>query len=347
MKKIKSIVLMVVIASMLVITTGCGESKPSINVYNWGDYIDTDVLNQFEEEYGIKVVYDTFATNEDLYVKMKQGGSNYDVIFPSDYMIERMIREDLLVKLDKNNIPNLEKIGENFLNLEYDINNDYSIPYMWGTVGIIYNRTMVNEPLDSWADLWDEQYQGQIVMLNSQRDTLAVGLMKLGYSLNSRDINELEEAKVELINQKPIVYAYLGDEVKDTIVGGDAAIAVVWSGDAVAMIRENPDLEYIIPTEGTNLWFDAMVIPKSAENKEAAEKFIDFMSRPDIAAKNAEYIGYSSPIPEAVKLLPEDVQNDSDAYPSDEILNNTEIFKDPLDIIQTYDKIWTEITSQE
>lgn len=338
---------MVVIASMLVITTGCGESKPSINVYNWGDYIDTDVLNQFEEEYGIKVVYDTFATNEDLYVKMKQGGSNYDVIFPSDYMIERMIREDLLVKLDKNNIPNLEKVGENFLNLEYDINNDYSIPYMWGTVGIIYNRTMVNEPLDSWADLWDEQYQGQIVMLNSQRDTLAVGLMKLGYSLNSRDINELEEAKVELINQKPIVYAYLGDEVKDTIVGGDAAIAVVWSGDAVAMIRENPDLEYIIPTEGTNLWFDAMVIPKSAENKEAAEKFIDFMSRPDIAAKNAEYIGYSSPIPEAVKLLPEDVQNDSDAYPSDEILKNTEIFKDPLDIIQTYDKIWTEITSQE
>ena len=347
MKKTKAIIVLMIILSITIVTTGCGEQKPSLNVYNWGDYIDTDVLDQFEDEFGIRVVYDTFATNEDLYVKLKQGGSSYDVIFPSDYMIERMIREDLLVKLDKNNIPNLNKIGESFLNLDYDLNNDYSVPYMWGTVGIIYNKSMVSEPLDSWADLWDDQYKGQIVMLNSQRDTLAVALMKLGYSLNSRDLNELEEAKQELINQKPLVLAYMGDEVKDAIIGGEAAIGVVWSGDAVAMIRENPDLEYVIPTEGTNLWFDAMVIPKSAENKEAAEKFIDFMSRPDIAAKNAEYIGYSSPVPEAVDLLPEDVQNDPDAYPNEEVLKNTEIFKDPLDIIQTYDKIWTEITSQE
>ena len=347
MKKIKAIVVLMIILSITIIVTGCGEKKPSLNVYNWGDYIDTDVLDEFEDEFGIRVVYDTFATNEDLYVKLKQGGSRYDVIFPSDYMIERMIREDLIEKLDKNDIPNLNKIGESFLNLDYDLNNDYSVPYMWGTVGIIYNKTMVSEPLDSWSDLWDEQYKGQIVMLNSQRDTLAVALMKLGYSLNSRDLNELEEAKQELIKQKPLVLAYMGDEVKDAIVGGEAAIGVVWSGDAVAMIRENPDLEYVIPTEGTNLWFDAMVIPKSAENKESAEKFIDFMSRPDIAAKNAEYIGYSSPVPEAVALLPEDVQNDPDAYPNEDVLKNTEIFKDPLDIIQTYDKIWTEITSQE
>ena len=348
MKKNRNIVLVLIfVLSITILATGCGENKPKINVYNWGDYIDTDVLEQFEEEFGIKVVYDTFATNEDLYVKLKQGGSSYDVIFPSDYMIERMIREDLLVKIDANNIPNLSKVGESFLNLEYDANNEYSVPYMWGTVGIIYNKTMVDKPLTSWADLWDKQYAGQIVMLNSQRDTLAVALKKLGYSMNTRDLNELEEAKIELIEQKPIVYAYLGDEVKDTIIGGDAAIAVVWSGDAVAMIRENPDLEYVIPTEGTNLWFDAMVIPKNAENKEAAEKFIDFMSRPGIAAKNAEYIGYSSPIPEAVELLPEDVKNDPDAYPNDDILKNTEIFKDPLDIIEVYDKIWTEITSQQ
>ena len=348
MKKNRNIVLVLIfVLSITILATGCGENKPKINVYNWGDYIDTDVLEQFEEEFGIKVVYDTFATNEDLYVKLKQGGSSYDVIFPSDYMIERMIREDLLVKIDSNNIPNLSKVGESFLNLEYDANNEYSVPYMWGTVGIIYNKTMVDKPLTSWADLWDKQYAGQIVMLNSQRDTLAVALKKLGYSMNTRDLNELEEAKIELIEQKPIVYAYLGDEVKDTIIGGDAAIAVVWSGDAVAMIRENPDLEYVIPTEGTNLWFDAMVIPKNAENKEAAEKFIDFMSRPGIAAKNAEYIGYSSPIPEAIELLPEDVKNDPDAYPNDDILKNTEIFKDPLDIIEVYDKIWTEITSQQ
>lgn len=344
-KKLIGIIFMVLTIS--IVAVGCGESKPSINVYNWGDYIDTEVLEMFEEEYGIKVVYDTYATNEDLYVKLKQGGSSYDVIFPSDYMIERMIREDLLQKIDKNNIPNFENVGESFLNLDFDQNNEYAVPYMWGTLGIIYNKTMVSEPLNSWSDLWNEQYAGQIVMYNSQRDTLAVALIKQGYSLNSRDLDELEEAKNELIKQKPLVYAYLGDEVKDTIVAGDAAIAVVYSGDAVAMIRDNPDLEYVIPSEGTNLWFDAMVIPKTANDKEAAEKFINFMTRPDIAAINAEYIGYSSPIPEAVKLLPEDVQNDPDAYPDEEVLKNTEVFKDPMDIIQTYDKIWTEITSEE
>lgn len=347
MKKRKLFAIILMVLSIAIVTVACGESKPSVNVYNWGDYIDTEVLEMFEDEYGIKVVYDTYATNEDLYVKLKQGGSSFDVIFPSDYMIERMIREDLLQKIDKNNIPNIDKVGENFLNLEYDQNNEYGVPYMWGTLGIIYNKTMVSEPLDSWADLWDEQYAGQIVMYNSQRDTLAVALIKQGYSLNSRDLGELEKAKNELIKQKPLVYAYLGDEVKDTLVAGDAAIAVVYSGDAVAMIRDNPDLEYVIPSEGTNLWFDAMVIPKGAKDKEAAEKFINFMTRPDIAAMNAEYIGYSSPIPEAVELLPEDVQNDSDAYPDDEVLKNTEVFKDPMDIIQTYDKIWTEITSEE
>ncbi len=347
MKKRKLFAIILMVLSIAIVTVACGESKPSVNVYNWGDYIDTEVLEMFEDEYGIKVVYDTYATNEDLYVKLKQGGSSFDVIFPSDYMIERMIREDLLQKIDKNNIPNIDKVGDSFLNLEYDQNNEYGVPYMWGTLGIIYNKTMVSEPLDSWADLWDEQYAGQIVMYNSQRDTLAVALIKQGYSLNSRDLGELEKAKNELIKQKPLVYAYLGDEVKDTLVAGDAAIAVVYSGDAVAMIRDNPDLEYVIPSEGTNLWFDAMVIPKSAKDKEAAEKFINFMTRPDIAAMNAEYIGYSSPIPEAVELLPEDVQNDSDAYPDEEVLKNTEVFKDPMDIIQTYDKIWTEITSEE
>ncbi|WFA09456.1 spermidine/putrescine ABC transporter substrate-binding protein [Tissierella sp. Yu-01] len=347
MKKYKSIFLLIVILSIAAFAVGCGENKPKLNVYNWGDYIDTEVLDQFEEEYGIKVVYDTFATNEDLYVKLKQGGSSYDVIFPSDYMIERMIREDLLVKIDRNNIPNLDKIGEQFLNLSYDPTNDYSVPYMWGTVGIIYNKTMVDEELDSWADLWNEKYEDQIIMLNSQRDSLAVALKKLGYSLNSRNENELEEAKAELIKQKPLVYAYMGDEVKEAMISGEAAIAVVWSGDAVYMKWENPDLEYVIPEEGTNLWFDSMVIPKNSQNKEAAEKFIDFMTRPDIAAKNVEYIGYSSPVPEAVELLDEETQNDPVAYPSEEDIENTEVFNDPADIIQTYDRIWTEITSEE
>lgn len=347
MKRQKINILLVLLILMTTIVAGCGEKKPSINVYNWGDYIDRDVLKDFEKEFGIKVNYDTFATNEDMYVKIKQGGSSFDVIFPSDYMIERMIREDLLVKLDKDNIPNLNKVDDEFLGLDYDPTNEYSVPYMWGTVGIIYNTTMVSDPLDSWADLWDSKYEGQIFMLDSQRDTLAVALKKLGYSMNTRNVDELEAAKSELIKQKPLVNAYLGDEIKDAMVAGDAAIAVVWSGDAVEIMRQNPDLEYVIPKEGTNLWFDAMVIPKSTTNKEGAEAFINFLSRPDIAARNADYIGYSIPIPEGVELLPDEMKNNPVAYPKAEEIENTEVFKDPLDIIQTYDRIWTEIKSAE
>lgn len=345
MKMRKIGILTVVLVLMASVVSGCGEKKPSINVYNWGDYIDKEILKDFEEEYGIKVKYDTFATNEDMYMKIKQGGSSYDVIFPSDYMIERMIREDLLTKIDKENIPNMKNIEDRFLNLDYDVDNEYSVPYMWGTVGIIYNKTMVSEPLDSWADLWDEKYRGQIVMLDSQRDTMAVALKKLGYSMNTRNIDELEAAKEELIRQKPLVSAYLGDEVKDTMISGDAAIAVVWSGDAVEIIRQNPDIEYVIPKEGTNLWFDAMVIPKSSTNKEGAEAFINYLSRPEVAAKNAEYIGYSIPVPEGVKLLPDELKNSHVSYPTDEEIGEVEIFKDPLDIIQEYDRIWTEIKS--
>lgn len=330
-----------------IVASGCGSDKPSINVYNWGDYIDETVIKDFEEEFGIKVNYSMFATNEDLYVKLKQGGESFDVIFPSDYMIEKMIREDMLVKLDKNNVPNLKNVDEDFLDLDFDPNNEYSVPYMWGTVGIIYNKTMVDDVVDSWDILWNEKYKDQIIMLNSQRDTIAVALLKLGYSLNSRDINELEEAKEELIRQRPLVYAYQGDEVKDSMVGGEAALAVVWSGDAVAMIRENPDLEYVIPKEGTNLWFDNMVIPSTTQNKEGAEAFINFMARPDIAARNTDYIGYSTPITDAIELLPDDIKNSKVAYPSDEEIENTEIFKDPADIISEYDRIWTEVMSAQ
>jgi len=330
-----------------VFASGCGGSKPSINVYNWGDYIEPEVLRMFEEEYGVKVVYDTYATNEDLYIKLKQGGSSYDVIIPSDYMIERMIKEDLLAKINMDNIDQLSNVDEKFMGLDYDPTNEYSVPYMWGTVGIIYNKSMVSRPLTSWADLWDEEFSGQIIMLNSQRDTLAVALKKLGYSMNTREIKELEEARDELIAQKPLVYAYLGDEVKGVMTGGEAAVAVVWSGDAVAMMQENEDLEYVLPSEGTNLWFDAMAIPKNAKNQSDAEKFINFMTRPDIAAINAEYIGYSSPIPAAVEMLPEEIQNSPVAYPADELLENTEIFKDPQDILSEYDRIWTEITSAQ
>jgi len=345
MRKIKALVLIAIVASIAFSLVGCGEDKPVLNVYNWGDYIDPEVIEQFEEEYNVKVNYDTFATNEDMYVTIAKGGTSYDVAFPSDYMIERMIAEGLLEKINKDNIPNMKYIDEEFLDLDFDQNNEYSVPYMWGTVGILYNKKYVKENVDSWDILWNDEYKGQILMLDSQRDSIGVALKKLGYSLNTRNLDELEKAKEELIKQKPLVYAYVGDEVKELMVGEEAALAVVWSGDAVAMIRENENLAYAIPKEGTNIWFDNMVIPKNAQNKELAEEFINFMNRPEIAAKNAEYIGYSTPNTAARELLPDELKNSHVGYPSKEEIENTEIFLDLKDALTLYDKIWLEIKS--
>lgn len=301
------------------------------------------MLTDFEKEYGIKVNYDYFATNEEMYVKLKSGGTDYDVLFPSDYMIARLIKEDMLHKLDFNNIPNIEHIDDRFKNLDYDPNNEYSVPYMWGTVGIAYNTTMVDEPVDSWNILWDPKYEGNILMMDSQRDSIAVALKKLGYSLNSRNEAELEQAKEELIKQKPLVLSYVGDEVKDKMIGGEAALAVVYSGEVIAIRWENPDIAYSIPKEGSNLWFDAMVIPKTSQNKEAAEKFIDFMTRPEIAVRNAEYVGYSIPNTTAIEMLDEELRNDEVAYPDLDSLDNCEVFEDVSDVIEVYNRIWDQV----
>lgn len=347
LKRTKVLLLLVLVLILATVATACGDQRPTINVYNYGDYIDPEILKEFEEEFGIKVNYSMYETNEDMYIKLKQGGSSFDVIFPSDYMIERMVREGMLQKINKDNVPNLANVHEDFLGLEYDPNNDYSVPYMWGTVGIVYNTTMVDDVVDSWDILWDEKYAGQIIMLDSQRDSIAVALKKLGYSMNTRSEEELEAAKEELIKQKPLVYAYLGDQVKDAMVAGDAALAVVYSGDAIAIMRENPDIQFAIPKEGTNLWFDCMVIPSTAENKEGAEAFINFLCRPEIAARNAKYLGYSTPIKEARQLLPDYMKDSEVAFPElEEVLKITEIFKDPRDIVEEYDRIWTELHSQ-
>jgi spermidine/putrescine transport system substrate-binding protein len=337
--------ILVMIFSLAACGGGGGGQKVSttINVFNWGDYIDESVLTDFEKEYGIKVNYDYFATNEEMYVKLKSGGTDYDVLFPSDYMIARLIKEDMLHKLDFNNIPNIEHIDDRFKNLDYDPNNEYSVPYMWGTVGIAYNTTMVDEPVDSWNILWDPKYEGNILMMDSQRDSIAVALKKLGYSLNSRNEAELEQAKEELIKQKPLVLSYVGDEVKDKMIGGEAALAVVYSGEVIAIRWENPDIAYSIPKEGSNLWFDAMVIPKTSQNKEAAEKFIDFMTRPEIAVRNAEYVGYSIPNTTAIEMLDEELRNDEVAYPDLDSLDNCEVFEDVSDVIEVYNRIWDQV----
>lgn len=347
MKSGKILIICVLLGALVLMGAGCGKTpQVTLNVYNWGDYIDESVLADFEKETGINVNYETFTTNEDMYIKIKSGGSEYDVAFPSDYMIERMIKEDLLHKIDMNNIPNLKYIDPNFRHLDYDPDESYSVPYMWGTVGILYNKTMVDDPVNSWNILWDPKYEKQILMLNSQRDSIASALKKLGYSINTRDLKELEAAKEALIEQKPLVLAYVEDDVKDKMIAGEAALAVVWSGDAVYMKWENPDLEYVVPDEGSNLWFDAMVIPKTSTHQREAEMFINFMCKPEIALKNTEYIGYSTPHMEAKKNLSEETLNDPTAYPSDEVIKNCEIFKDLDTFLKEYDRIWTEVKAE-
>ncbi len=326
--------------------SGCGgQGKATLKVYNWGDYIDKTVLESFQKEYNMKVIYDEFATNEDMYAKLKAGGSDYDVVIPSDYMIKRMIDEDMLSKIDFNNVANYKYIDERFKNLGYDPQNAYSVPYMWGTVGILYNKTMVQEPVKSWEILWDEKYSKQILMLDSQRDSIGITLKLLGYSLNSKKPEELEAAKQMLIEQKPLVLAYVGDEVKDKMIGNEAAMAVVWSGDAIYMKRENPDLEYVIPEEGSNIWFDAMAVPKASKHKKEAELFINYMCSTEAAFKNADFIGYSTPHTEAKAKLPAELTSDRSVYPDKDDLKNSEVFEDLAETLPLYDKIWTEIKS--
>lgn len=346
-KTVKRLLSVLMAGAMSLSFVGCssGGENGKVVVYNWGDYIDPAVNDMFTKETGIKVVYSDYANNEEMYASVEPGNVKYDVLFPSDYMIEKMINKDMLQKIDFSQIPNYENIDEQFLNLPYDSNNEYSVPYMWGTVGIVYNKTMVEEPVDSWDILWDSKYKGQIFMYDSERDSIMVALKKLGYSMNTRDEKELEEAKQLLIEQAPLVLAYVGDEGKNKMVNGEAALMIAWAGDAMVMVAENPDLEYVLPKEGTNYFVDGIVIPKNAENVEQAYQYINFLCRPDIAKMNAEYIGYSTPISAARELLPDEIKNSEIAYPDETILNGElmEMFNDPSDIASLYSSIWTQV----
>ncbi|MFZ7102129.1 MAG: ABC transporter substrate-binding protein [Peptococcaceae bacterium] len=346
--KTRSLIMVILVAlTAVLMVSGCGnKAQTTIKVYNWGDYIDKAVLEDFEEKYDIKVIYEEFATNEDMYVKLKAGGGDYDVAIPSDYMIKRMIDEDMLHKIELTNVPNYQYIDDRFKKLGFDPQNEYSVPYMWGTVGILYNKEMVREPVNSWQILWDQAYAKQILMLDSQRDSIGITLKMLGYSLNTKELKELEDARDMLARQKPLVLAYVGDEVKDKMIGEEAALAVVWSGDAVYCKRENPQLEYAIPAEGTNIWFDSMVIPKTSKHKEAAELFINYMCDSEIAFRNADYIGYSTPHTEALKQLSPDITGDKALYPELNDLKNSEVFQDLADFLPEYDRIWTEVKAQ-
>lgn len=345
---LKRVLAAVMIGTLALSVTACsgGDSseKQVLNVYNWGDYIDEEVLDIFEEETGIRVNYETFATNEDMYVKIKNGSTDYDIAIPSDYMIEKMVNEGLLETIDTASLENYGQIDDFFKHLSYDPENQYSVPYMWGTVGIVYNKTMVGEVPTSWNALWDEDYKGQIFMYQSQRDVLAVALKKLGYSLNTRDLAELEEAKQALVEQRKLVDpTYVGDNIKDSMIAGEAAMCFMYSGDAVYCMDYNEDLGYVVPEEGSNYWFDGIVIPKTCQNKEAAMKFIDFLCRPDIALMNTEYIGYASPNNGALEMLDEETKSNPAYNPDQSVLDKCELFYDLGEFILEYDRIWTEV----
>ncbi len=333
---------------------GCGgqdaQTGGEVIVYNWGEYIDPQTLDMFEEETGIRVVYDEFETNEIMYPKVEAGATAYDVICPSDYMIQKMIDNDLLAEINFDNIPNLKNIGQQYLeqSKEFDPENKYSVPYCFGTVGILYNKTMVDEPVDSWSVLWDEKYADNILMQDSVRDAFMVALKLNGASMNTLDEEELIAARDVLIAQKPLVQAYVIDQVRDKMIGGEAALGVIYSGEAIYTQRENPDLEYVVPREGTNVWIDSWVIAKNAPNKENAEKFIDFMCREDIALMNFEYITYSTPNVAAQALIEEeDIRNSPIAFPDLSQYENLETFQYlGTDGDARYNELWKEVKSE-
>jgi extracellular solute-binding protein family 1 len=329
----------------------------SINVYNWGEYISTgadegtlDVNGEFEKLTGIKVNYTNYATNEELYAKLKGGGTTYDVIIPSDYMISKMIKEELIQPLNMDNIPNFSYIMDNYRNLAYDPENAYSVPYTWGTVGIIYNAEQIDIPKEEidWDILWDEKYKDQILMFDNPRDAFAISELLLGYSLNTENPSELKAAAEKLKEQKEIVQAYVMDEVFDKMAAGEALLAPYYAGDALTILEDNEDLDFVVPKSGTNLFVDAMCIPTSAKQKEAAEMYINFMCEPDIAFANIDYICYSTPHSAAYEMLDEEVRESHVSYPDSQfIADKTTVFVNLSDEANDLMKdLWTEMKSE-
>ena len=326
----------------------------TLNVYNWGEYISNgsddslDVVSAFEDLTGIKVNYTTFDSNESLYAKIKSGGVSYDVIVPSDYMVGKMIEEGMLAPLDYSNIPNAAGIGQEYLGWPFDEENTYSVPYMWGTTGLIYNTTMVQEAPDSWADMWDVQYAGNVLMFNNSRDAYAVAAKKLGMSLNPASVEEVDRVIEELKAQKSVVQAYVMDEIFDKMEGGEAALAPYYAGDAITMIQDNPDLAFVFPKEGVNFFVDSLCIPANCKNKEAAEMFLNYMCEPDVGLANCEFIGYSTPIGKVWERLDDELKYSEIAYPSQEVLDKADAFTTlSAQVNSALDTAWSDMKSYD
>ena len=349
MKKLISIVAAAAVLITLLAACGSGgKQSGEVNVYNWGEYIDETVLEDFEKETGIKVNYTTYPNNESMYSVLKTGASNYDVIIPSDYMISRLISEDMLEKLDYSNIPNYSLIDDKYKKLEYDPTGEYSVAYMTGVTGIIYNSAMISDEISSWDALFNPQYAGQILMIDNPRDALAVALLDLGYSVNTTDPHELNQAYELLMNQKPLVQAYVNDQIYDKLESGEAAIGTYYAGDYLAMKENNPDLQFVVPVEGANRFEDGMCIPKGASNKKNAELFINFMCQTDICLRNVAVTYYTPVNKEAAEEYKEmiDAETAAITFPSDDVLGRCQIYLNlPADTLKLYDDLWIKLKS--
>lgn len=332
------------------------DKNVSINVYNWGEYIpdgsEKGVLNlneEFTKLTGIKVNYSTYATNEELYAKLKGGGSTYDIIIPSDYMVSRMIKEDMLEPLDMSQIPNFSNIMEKFRNSDYDPDSKYSVPYTWGTVGIIYDKTVVDKEDIGWDILWDEDYAGRILMFDNPRDAFAIAENLLGYSMNTENNDELTKAAEKLKEQKKVIQAYVMDEIFDKMGAGEAIIAPYYAGDALTLMDEFEDLDFVIPESGTNLFIDAVCIPKGCKNMQAAHMYINFICEPDVAYAVTDFIGYSTPNQAAYEMLDDDIKENGISYLDDDFIEEkTTTFCNLSDEANLkMQTLWTEMKSSE
>ena len=345
---------LVLLFSALPVQAFAANETVTINVYNWGQYISDgtdgyiDVNKAFTEATGIEVNYMTFDSNETMYTKLKTGGSTYDVIIPSDYMVARLIAEDMLEELDYSNIPNYALVDEAYKNTSFDPENKYSVPYTWGTVGVIYNTKYVDEAdVGSWDLLWNEKYSGKILMFDNPRDAFAIAQLLLGIDINTEDADELRSAAYKLIEQKPLVQGYVMDQIFSKMEREEAWIAPYYAGDYLLMVEENPDLAFYFPEEGFNLFIDAMCIPKGCQNKAAAEAYINFLCDPEISGENLDYLGYSTPISEAKQYMDPDVVASEIAYPTEETLANGRAFINlSAETSQLTDSLWLQVKTQ-
>ncbi|MGN0452260.1 MAG: PotD/PotF family extracellular solute-binding protein [Ruminococcus sp.] len=343
MKKVLSLSLAVIIAlSCCVMFSACQSYDGEINVYNWGENISNgedgtmDVIYEFEKQFNIKVNYTNYETNEELYNILSSSNSSYDVIIPSDYMIEKLISEGLLRKINFDNIPNYKNIGEDYKNLSFDPENEYSVPYTWGVVALCYNKSILGSEVKGFADLWNKDNSGSIVMINNSRDAMAIAMQMCGADPTNPTKEDIDKAYNKLLEQKPLVKKYVMDQVFTEMEGAQAGLAPYYAGDIYNMLLNNEDLAYCLPEEGSNFFVDSMCIPTCSQNPELAEKFINFMLEAEVGAANAEYIGYATPNTAAYELLDDEIKNSKLIYPDSEYLEKCYTFSNLPDDIYSY-----------